>query len=249
MKPKFLIPFIFLLLLTFLPASLAKAAAPPEAFFAQADAYFRAQVREGLFDYRKASRDQAPLRLLLQAIATADLKGASADEKKAFYLNAYNLLVVRAVLDRYPLGSVKEVPGFFDERRFAVAGERLTLNELENQKLREPYGDPRVHFALVCGARGCPPLPPGAYLPASLDRQLTERTRQAFNDPSFVRVNPGKKQVLLSEIFKWYASDFPAGAKGLITFLNTYRSAPVPTNFHPGYYPYDWSLNEVRSGK
>jgi hypothetical protein len=225
------------------------AGAPPAAFFSKTDAYFSTHVQDGLFDYQGAARDKETLRSLLQTVGTADLKGASADEKKAFYINAYNLLVVGAVLDRYPLKSVKEVTGFFDEQKFGVAGERLTLNELENQKLRQPYDDPRVHFVLVCAAKGCPPLLAGAYLPATLDRQLTEQTRQALSNPAFIRVNAAKKQVQVSEIFKWYAQDFPAQSAGVVSFLNSFRHAKVPGSYQVAYYPYDWALNDARQKK
>lgn len=242
--------FILLLLLA-TPLLLVQAgpASPPSAFFADTDAFLKKVVQDGLVDYGAAARNKAALNRLLQTVGTADLNDANLSEKKAFYINAYNLLVIGAVLEKYPLPSVKEVPGFFEGRKFAVAGERLTLNELENQKLREPYQDPRIHFVLVCAAKGCPSLRAGAYLPTSLDQQLTEQTRLALNDPAFVRVNPGEKQVLVSEIFKWYAADFPAGPQGLISFLNTYRSSPVPAGFRSGFYSYDWALNDFRRGK
>lgn len=242
---------LLLFLLLALPALKlqAKTLTLPPSFFEKTDAFLKKHVREGMVDYAAAARDQEALKGLLQMVGTADQKGASASEKKAFFINAYNLLVVGAVLERYPLPSVKEVPGFFDKRTFAVAGERLTLNDLENKKLREPYQDPRIHFVLVCAAKGCPPLRAGAFLPASVDQQLTEQTRLALNDPAFVRVNQNKKQVQVSEIFKWYAADFPAGSQGLISFLNTYRSAPVKENFSIGHYSYDWTLNDVRGRK
>jgi hypothetical protein len=225
-------------------------AAVPESFFKRKDVFFKAHVREGLFDYGAVTaQEKAALSSLLQAVGQADLKQASPAVKKAFYINAYNLLVVGAVVERYPLPSVKEVPGFFDQRTFAVAGERLTLNDLENKRLREPFQDPRIHFVLVCAARGCPPLIPGAYVPETLEKQLSEQTRRAFDDASFVRVVQPKKQVLVSEIFNWYAPDFPAGPKGVISFLNTYRSAPVPAGFQVGYYPYDWALNDTRRNR
>lgn len=242
---------LILFLLLALPALKlqAKTLTLPPSFFEKTDAFFKRHVREGMVDYAAASRDLETLKGLLQMVSTADLKGASANEKKAFYINAYNLLVMGAVLEKYPLPSVKEVPGFFDKQTFAVAGERLTLNDLENKKLREPYQDPRIHFVLVCAAKGCPPLRAGAFMPASVEQQLTEQTRLALNNPAFVRVNQNKKQVQVSEIFKWYAADFPAGPKGLVSFLNNYRSVPVPGGFSVGHYPYDWTLNDIRGRK
>ena len=219
------------------------AGALPDTFFEQADSFFQTHVRDGLVDYGALAKNPAGLRSLLQTVGSADLKDAPAAGKKAFYINAYNLLVIGAVMDHYPLQSVKDVPGFFDERTFAVAGERLTLNELENRKLRKPFKDPLLHFVLVCAAKGCPALIPAAYRPDALDQQLTVQTRRAMNDPSFTQVNSAQKQVLVSEIFKWYGQDFPSSPQGVLSFINSYRTAKIPGDYQIKYYPYDWSLN------
>jgi hypothetical protein len=169
----------------------------------------------------------------------------------AFLCNAYNanaLLKAVEAARRPGFTSVKDTPGFFDRDLIVVAGESMTLDQLEHDRIR-PLGDPRVHAALVCGARSCPPLPDEPLDPARLDEQLDEQCRRWVNDPSmnFVRGDT----LLLSPIFDWYGADFrgDSGA-GVIEFLRRYAApdgpiaallqrVPDPTI---EWLPYDWSL-------
>ncbi|TGE28908.1 DUF547 domain-containing protein [Hymenobacter metallicola] len=202
---------------------------------------------DGQVDYRAIKRSPAELQGLLKQVQTLSVQPLSAAEKKAFYLNAYNLTVIGAVVESYPLTSVMKVPGFFDKQQRVVAGEKMTLNELENNKLRTPYNDPRVHFALVCAAKGCPRLSQDAYTPATLEAQLTAQAQRVLQDPTFIRVQEDSKKVLVSEIFKWYEADFKATGKPLLGYINQFRAARLlPAGLAVEYYTYDWALNEGR---
>jgi len=124
-----------------------------------------------------------------------------------------------------------------------VAGELLTLENIEKQKLMAVYKDPRLHFVLVCGALGCPQLADFAYWPKQLDKQIEERTRKTLNSSYFIRVDSDNKNVLLSQIFKWYASDFLDKSSSIVSFINQYRTNPIPSEYSLDYYEYDWSIN------
>jgi hypothetical protein len=137
-----------------------------------------------------------------------------------------------------------EVKGFFDQKKHKVAGELFTLNELEKKKLLEPYHDPRIHFVLVCAAVSCPPLASFAYRADRLDEQLDEKTRQALNSNSFVRVKKDQNKVELSKILDWYQSDFTRNSPSLIAYVNLYRDQKIPTHYQVNYYEYNWELNE-----
>ena len=203
-------------------------------------------VSNGQVKYRQLQKENDKLDRLVRQVAAYDLSGASPSEKKAFYINAYNLLVLKQVMEHYPLKSVMDIPGFFDRQKYKVAGEELTLNELENKKLRGPFKDARIHFALVCAAKSCPPLLNKAYTPQQVENQLETQTRLTLKDPSFIRVLPQQRQVQFSEIFKWYEPDFLAEAESILSYINKYRVKPVPQQYKQGYYTYDWSLNEVK---
>ncbi|MBC5994292.1 DUF547 domain-containing protein [Pontibacter cellulosilyticus] len=199
-------------------------------------------VKDGQVKYKALQQDVPRLEQLAKQIAAYDLSKASGAEKKAFYINAYNVLVLRQVMEHYPLKSVIDVPGFFDKQKYKVAGEYLTLNELEKKKLLLPYKDARIHFALVCAAKSCPPLLDEAYTPELVEKQLEAQTRLALNNSTFMKVQP--KQVQVSEIFKWYEADFLAEAPGILAYINKYRNKPIPKQNKVGYYTYNWALNE-----
>ncbi|MDQ3290694.1 MAG: DUF547 domain-containing protein [Bacteroidota bacterium] len=209
----------------------------------EADAFLKKYVTEGKVAYAAIKNDEKSIQSLTNKISTINLQGVPDNSKKAFYINAYNLLVIQAVVKLYPLKSVMDKPGFFDKTLHVVAGEKLTLNDLEKKKLLQPYQDARLHFALACAAVSCPPLASYAYTPDGLNAQLDSRTKQAINNPAFIKVNTPNRQVLISKIFDWYKTDFTKDNQTVLSFLNNYRTDKIPSNYQVGYYEYDWRLN------
>jgi hypothetical protein len=137
-----------------------------------------------------------------------------------------------------------DLKGFFDKELHTVAGEKMTLNDLEMKKLLQPYKDARFHFALVCAARSCPLLPSFAFQPGKLDQQLTERATLALNNKEWIKVSANQKKVELSKIFEWYKADFTTEGKTSLEWINQFRKEKIPNNFVVGYYEYDWALNK-----
>lgn len=218
-----------------------------ESFFEQTDAFLGQYVQNGLIDYGAVQSSPA-FGELLDQVARLDPVDWPEPERKAFYINAYNLLVIKGVLDAYPIASVQDVAGFFDRKRHRLAGRSVTLNELEKNYLLRPFDDARLHFVLVCGAKGCPPIIPEAYRPEGLDEQLDRQTRLALNHPDFIRLDDDKRMAALSQIFSWYASDFGGGQQAARAYINGYRDRPIPDDYSLGYYNYDWSLNGTMAG-
>jgi Protein of unknown function, DUF547 len=234
--------FLFAALLLASPANAQNTFAR---FFQQANGFFSKHVRHGLVDYAAIKKSPDEINALVATLANFDLKiSKGVDTEKAFWINTYNLLVIHSVVAHYPIKSPMEVPGFFDRAKHRVAGDSLTLNDIENNKLRKKYGDARIHFALVCAAKGCPELASRAYFAEKLGDQLDEQTHAALNSSKHVRVNPSTKNVLISEIFKWYETDFTMTRKTVIDYINQYRAEKIPADFSIDYIPYDWTLND-----
>ena len=210
-------------------------------FFNQANAFFFEHVKNGLVNYTEL-KDNADLAQLIQQVENADLSNLDQNTKKAFLINAYNLQVIQQATDLYPTQSVQSTGGFFDKKKIRVAGNEYTLNKMEKEFLLRPYNDPRLHFVLVCGALGCPPITSFAYHPSRLDRQITEQTKLALNDPIFLKESENK--IELSQIFKWYAADFGGNKKAILKFINQYRKFKIEENSKVTYYDYDWTIND-----
>lgn len=230
----YLIAAIFLFALTGFGQS-------PSDFNNQIDAFFAAHVNAGKIDYKTIEGNQATLNELLELGQNVSLSGASAAQVKAFWINAYNLAVIKGIIDNYPIKSPLDKKGFFDKTTYSLAGKKITLNDIENKMIRPVYNDARIHFVLVCGANGCPPIINKAYKATTLDAQLEEQTKKALNNDAFIRVKGNKVQV--SEIFKWYQEDFVTSKSSLVDYINQFRKTPIATDAKVSYYSYDWKLN------
>lgn len=217
-----------------------------QAFFDKADIFLKNYVEDKGVRYSDL-KDNQELKELINYIAKTDNTQLESSERQAFLINTYNLLVIHAAANAYPLNSLNEIPGFFDAKKHTIGGKSMTLNDLEKKELLKAYGDARFHFVLVCGAKGCPPITNFAYRPEILDQQMDQQTRLALNDPNFIRVNNTISNVGLSRIFEWYPSDFGGSKKSALEFINSYREEKIADDFKINFYPYNWKLNETKT--
>lgn len=213
---------------------------PMDDFYSKADAFLQKQVTNELVNYKAIQANPAQLNELITYIKEYYPEGGDGG-LKAFYINAYNLLVIKQIVDNYPIASPNDVPGFFDGTKFQIGALHVTLNQLENNILRKDFKDPRLHFVLVCGALGCPPIANFAYRPENLDEQMNAQTKKALNNPKFIYEKDGKIQ--LSQIFNWYKEDFGSTSE-MLGFINGYRNVKFEGK-SMSFYPYNWALNEI----
>jgi len=195
-------------------------------------------------------------------------------DRLAYWLNAYNAVALRLVLEHHPIGSVMDVEtawwtplapagaGFFYGQRFPLGGRSTSLHGLENRIVRRGFPDPRTHFALNCASLGCPVLPREAFDPARLEAQLARETRAFLAAPLNFRVDDGARVAQLSAIFEWYADDFTrwqearGGTPGLLGFVADHagpeaaRAArrAAARGFDVRFLAYDWRLNDRALG-
>lgn len=214
-------------------------------------------ARDGGVDYAAVAGDRTDLDRYLDSLRGVRPDGWSRAEQIAFWVNAYNAVVMHHVLERYPgLASVQEVDGFFNELTFPVAGRSLTLDQIETAA-RE-LGDPRVHFAVVCASTSCPDLRAQPYAADRLEAQLTDQTRGFLADRrKGLRYDRQGNALWLSSIFKWYAGDFTGGSTAVAFFARggvlSWVADHVPDGLaetlrerEPAvrYLDYDWGLND-----
>ena len=197
--------------------------------------------------WKANASDLQTLQAITDQIAARGPSSSDKNSELAYYINAYNAWILRGVLERYPIKSVADIAplfGFFFQKRITVAGQRTSFDKLE-KTIRDPrYNEPRIHFALNCASRSCPPLRAFAYSAVKLDHELDQ------NAKAYVQNNPYGLQVVgqdyrLSKIFEWYKKDFePVG--GVVTFINRYREPKMPTDAKITYQEYNWSLNDSK---
>lgn len=212
-------------------------------FFSKSDTFFKINVSNGKVAYSRIHDNQEELNSVLKIAEGVSIFKEDANSYQAFWINAYNLSVIKGVIDNYPTNSPLDNAGFFDKTTYSLAGKNITLNDIEHKLLRGQFSDARFHFVLVCGAVGCPPLINEAYLPNTLITQLEKQTKMALNG-SFLRVNTNKKRVQVSQIMEWYKDDFTMNGESEIDFINKYRAEKLDSKYKLSYFPYDWNLNK-----
>lgn len=210
-------------------------------FIEKTDAFLKAYVSNGSVNYKAIHKSPESLDEILQIAKKVDVAKEDKEVYQAFWINAYNVAVIKGIIDNYPIQSPLDKSGFFDKTTYELAGKKITLNDIENKMLRAVFNDARVHFVLVCGAKGCPPLIAEAYTPEKLEQQVNQQTIKALNNDDFIQVS--KKKVAFSEIFKWYKEDFVSKDQNEIDYINTYRDQKIDSKLKITYYPYNWNLN------
>ena len=217
-------------------------------FFKQADIFFKKYVHNGLVDYNTLATQPNELISLVRYMESVDFNTGKPhrDYVKAFWINAYNLTTIKSVVFKYPLASPLDDTNFFTGEKHNVAGEQLTLGDIEKKKLINPFNDERIHFVIVCAAKGCPKLTNFAYSPDKLESQILSQTKKSMNDDYFIRVSLAAEKVEVSEIFDWYKSDFTNTGEDILSYINQYRNSPIPSGFSLEHYTYDWALNEKK---
>lgn len=212
-------------------------------FFSKTNTFLQTHVNEGKVNYKAIHKEQSNLDEILKIAQGISVDVSDADNYQAFWINAYNLSVIKGIIDNYPTKSPLDNAGFFDKTTYNLAGKSITLNDIEHKLLRAQFNDARFHFVLVCGALGCPPLIREAYMPKTLNKQLDAQTKIALNG-TFLRVNTKKKRLEASEIMKWYKEDFTMDGISEIEFINQYRTEQIPDNYKLSYFTYNWNLNK-----
>jgi len=234
----------------------------------------------GMVNYRKLKAEPQKLRAFIIELENLDRKDFdkwSDNEKIAFWLNAYNALTLKAIIDNYPIkssffksriypkNSIRQIAGVWDKIKFKVMGQNLTLGHIEHKILRVKFDEPGIHMAMVCAALGCPPLRNEPYIGDKLHEQLNDQARRFLVNPKKFKISRTDSRIYLSPIFKWFAVDFikkhtPEKSIGrhnkeqsaVLNFIASYldkvqKDYVLAGKYKIKYLKYDWSLNEQQT--
>ena len=204
--------------------------------------------------WKASATDMQELSAYLDGMSrAAPERPASVESRLVFWINAYNALTIRGILREYPTSSIQQhadqsAYDIWRDLRLMVGGRPYSLGEIEHAVLR-PMHEPRIHFALVCGARGCPRLRNEAYTPESLENQLQDNTREFFARPGNAALDAGGKSLTVSPLLEWYADDFGKNDQDRLRLVSPYlpkanTPQPRPREIRLQYGTYDWSLND-----
>lgn len=207
---------------------------------------------------------QADLKRYIAALEKVDPRTLSRNAQFAFWANLYNAKTIDIVLAHYPVDSIRKITinegllGFLKKSVGAggpwkakvveVAGEKLSLDNIEHDILRPAFKDPRVHYAVNCASFGCPNLSQAAFTADNLNAELDAGARAYVNHPRGISVEAGK--VTASSIYSWFQVDFGGSERGVLDHVRTYASDDLKARLEGiksiSGYRYDWSLNDIR---
>ena len=197
--------------------------------------------------------DRDVLETYVHRLQQVRVSGLNREEQKAYWLNLYNSMTVKIVLDHYPVKTIRDIdisPGLFqdgpwDAKLLSIEGEPVSLNDIEHRILRPIWQDNRVHYGLNCASLGCPNLLPKAFTAVDLEEMLESGAMQYVNHPRGVRVG---KRLRVSSIYKWFQEDFGSTEQGvvdhLLLFADDELAAALKKKSKGLRYAYDWQLNE-----
>ncbi len=178
------------------------------------------------------------------------------DEQFAYWVNLYNAITVKVILDHYPVESIRDIdisPGLFadgpwDKELVSVESVKLSLNDIEHRILRTIWNDPRIHYAVNCASIGCPNLAVDAYSSETLELRLDAAARAYINDPRGVTIT-GRK-VTVSKIYDWFQEDFGGSTQSVLDHLKRYAEPALAERLNSigdiQDADYDWSLNDTK---
>lgn len=205
-------------------------------------------------DYAGVSvADKKALDDYVKALAATSVLKLSRAQQQPYWINLYNALTVKVVLDHFPVKSIRDIdisPGLFSsgpwgKKLIEIAGEQVSLDDIEHRILRPIWKDPRIHYAVNCASVGCPDLSAQAYTAENTDAMLSANAVAYINSPRGVRVSGS--DVIVSSIYDWFQADFDGTEKGVIAHLLPYatgdRKMALEKASGISDYDYDWTLN------
>ncbi|NJL30460.1 MAG: DUF547 domain-containing protein [Phycisphaerales bacterium] len=204
----------------------------------------------GLVNYATLKADSTKLDAYIKSLADAPITQMGRNQRLALLINAYNAFTLRLILDHYPVQSIKDIPA---ERRWQavrwnLAGTTYSLDQIEHEQIRPHFREPRVHFALVCAAIGCPPLRNEAYQSDRLEEQFSAQSQYVHTHSRWYMYDASQKVVNLTALYNWFAGDFEQVGGSVLEYV----ASQVPSFkeiLTSGQKPrvvfldYDWSLN------
>ncbi|WP_243363875.1 DUF547 domain-containing protein [Fundidesulfovibrio terrae] len=214
-------------------------------------ALLRSYVKDGVVDYAGLKRKESDLDAYLVTLEQISPGTMSRNDQLAFYINAYNAWTLKLVLMNYPVKSIRDIGGIFSDpwkiQFVKIDGKTTTLNYIEHNVLRPRFKDPRVHMAINCASKSCPPLMSIPFEGDKLESQLDQVTGAFVNDMKSNRIEG--RTLYVSSIFDWFGEDF-GGKSGVISFFIRYLKPEYKARLEAGrgdvqlgYLKYDWSLN------
>lgn len=212
------------------------------------------------FDYKALkARDAATLQKVRQQLGRVNVARLTPKQQLAHWINVYNVNTVATIVENYPVASIRDIStdpiirlNVFKKERVPVGNAKLSLDDIEHKKIREGFKDARIHFAINCAARSCPPVRTTAFTGNNVDAQLDEMARAFLNGPHGAKFKKDGDtlEITTTKIMDWFSDDFEKWSGGKAAFIRKYVSPDKQRMIDQAgeidfeYHDYDWALND-----
>ncbi len=219
----------------------------------------------GLVNYSAVCADPR-LEQYTKTLSNTMWQDLNTNDQIAYWINAYNAFTLQVICTEYPVESISKLhtgglvfgtvfnSTVWDREFFEIQGESMSLGHIEHEILRKGPEKARIHFAIVCAARSCPPLRQEAYEGYKLNEQLDDQGRAFLGRQDLNRFDAVNDVAYLSTIFKWFREDFGKNRSEMLEYISYYipdesvRAALAESEYRwkIKWLKYDWSLNDQK---
>lgn len=200
-------------------------------------------------------QDRQTLSDYVDAMTKVDLPAYRRPEQMAYWINLYNALMVKLILDHYPIASIRKIERSgagskttpWNRPLVEIDGVSLSLNDIENHILKPIWNDPRMHYAITCAAVDCPNLQAIPFSGNQLEQQLSDAVMAYVNDPRCITIENGELHV--SSLYRWNLKAFGGSERDVIQHLMAYAEPDLAMRLqdfdrlHGDHF--DWRLNDA----
>jgi hypothetical protein len=207
-------------------------------------------------------KDGKTLAELRERLAAVDVAALARTDQLAYWINLYNISTLSTVIEHYPVASIRDIStdpiirlNVFKKPTVKVRGGQLSLNDIENDKIRAGFKDPRIHIAINCAALSCPPMRTEPFVGARVGEQLDDQARKFLNDPARgakIENDGGDVVIHVTKVMDWFGDDFNKWGGGQVPFIRKYVTADKQKLIDSAkgrvkldFYSYDWKLNDA----
>jgi hypothetical protein len=207
------------------------------------------------------ANDKKTLDELRRQLAQVEVGALSKNDQLAYWINLYNISTVNVVVENYPVKSIRDIStdfiahlNVFKKPHVQTRQGEISLDDVENDKIRDHFKDVRIHFAINCAAKSCPPIRTEPYVGSRVSDQLDDQTRTFLNGPHGVRLEKSGGVLLLhtTKIMDWFKDDFEKWSVGRVKFIAFYSTPDKRKQIEAAgnqtelkFDDYDWSLNDA----
>lgn len=209
--------------------------------FGETQTFFSSESPSGLYHYENLSHHQPKIDTIIAHYLQINIDDVSTNFRKAYFLNLYELLFMKQLANHYPTHYVTDINNFFTQKVISLESKEYSLNTLRIEKIKPLFKQPDYLLLIPYGGYSDHNFDGTAFKEIDFESQKSRKLTSILNHPSYIRVKPKSKLILLPELFRWFKGEFK-NEQDIRAFINTYKTSPLPASYAIQYYPWSWKI-------